>query len=211
MAFKFWQRLKGRKIVPQESFADLMTRWRAGDPSAATPIFLRYMTDLVRLASQRLASNIRQKIDPEELVQSAVGSFLRIEQDKAIELDGWDSLWSLLATITIRKCNHAVRDYLTDKRDVRRESVRVPLPGESSASWLVMDSGPTPAEAAVMAEVAEELLNGLDDHVRPIVELSLQGYTVAEIKKRLNLTERTVYRQLERIKAKLIKQAGEEK
>src|SRR5260370_19543483 len=50
----------------------------------------------------------------------------------------------------------------------------------------------TPLEAVVLSETVEEWLAGLDEEERPILELSLQGYTTREISERLGRAERTV-------------------
>ena len=50
-----------------------------------------------------------------------------------------------------------------------------------------MESAPAAGQAKV-----EQLLAGLDEDERPIVELSLQGYTTREISERLGRAERTV-------------------
>ena len=51
---------------------------------------------------------------------------------------------------------------------------------------------PTPLEAAILSETVEQLLAGLDEEERPILELSLQGYSTREISERLGRAERTV-------------------
>ena len=48
-------------------------------------------------------------------------------------------------------------------------------PGEA------IDREPTPLEAAVLAETVEQMMRGLEPDDRTIIELSLQGYTAAEI------------------------------
>jgi RNA polymerase sigma-70 factor (ECF subfamily) len=48
------------------------------------------------------------------------------------------------------------------------------------------------AEAAVLSETVQQLLAGLDEEERPILELSLQGHTTREISERLGRAERTV-------------------
>jgi RNA polymerase sigma-70 factor (ECF subfamily) len=62
-----------------------------------------------------------------------------------------------------------------------------------AARWLEpFGREPTPLEAAVLGETVEELLAGLDEDERPILELSLQGHTTREISERLGRAERTV-------------------
>lgn len=196
--------------MSQSSFDDLLARWRGGEETAAAAIFQRYVSGLVALASRRLAGAIRQKVDAEDLVQSAFKSFFVRDAIQPYAVDSWDNLWALLATIILRKCGRQVRQFLTDKRNVRREAERAAGGGDSSASWELIAREPTPDEAVALADAVESFLDGLDDRVRPIAELALQGLSAAEIAARTNLTERTVYRQLERIKAKLRQRQDEE-
>ena len=56
---------------------------------------------------------------------------------------------------------------------------------------------------SLLSETLERLLNGLDEGERPIVELSLQGYSTREISEQLDRPERTVRRLRERVRAQL--------
>ena len=62
---------------------------------------------------------------------------------------------------------------------------------------------PTPEHAAVMAETIEQLLAGLTPDERPVIELSLQGYTAQEISEMLGRAERSVRRMRERLRNQL--------
>jgi RNA polymerase sigma-70 factor (ECF subfamily) len=62
---------------------------------------------------------------------------------------------------------------------------------------------PTPDQAAVLAETVEQLLRDLEADERPILEMSLQGYTAREISEKLGRAERTVRRRREQIRQKL--------
>jgi RNA polymerase sigma-70 factor (ECF subfamily) len=68
-----------------------------------------------------------------------------------------------------------------------------PPQGGEAAPWQEpFGREPTPLEAAVLTETIGQLLAGLDEEERPILELSLQGYTTREIAERLGRAERTV-------------------
>jgi RNA polymerase sigma factor (sigma-70 family) len=97
--------------------------------------------------------------------------------------------------ITRRKCR-ARHDYLrADRRDIGRESER--------DECLTVDSQPTPAEAAMLAETLSTWLAGLDPPSRAILEHGLQGFQTAEIAIRLGRSERSVRRVRERAEATL--------
>ena len=58
-----------------DSFNDLMARLRSGDSSAETLVFRRFVHRLIALASRQFATEIREKVDVEGVVQSACKSF----------------------------------------------------------------------------------------------------------------------------------------
>src|SRR5262249_52939510 len=96
-----------------------------------------------------------------------------------------------LTLITVRKCAERAAYHRAERRDATRE---VSLQGGSEATpWLdPLGREPTPLEAALLNETVEQLLAGLDEEERPILELSLQGHTTREISERLGRAERTV-------------------
>jgi RNA polymerase sigma-70 factor (ECF subfamily) len=185
-----------------ESFEDVMTRLSAGDQAAAAEVFSRFARRLIALARLHLDGRLRQKVDPEDVLQSAFKSFFLRQAQGEFDLGGWDSIWALLSVITLRKCGRQSDLFSALSRDVGREAT--PLAGEQAdASWQALARDPTPAEAAVLAETVELLLRDLKEREREIVSMALQGYTAAEISARLNRPRRTVYNLLERIKKRL--------
>jgi RNA polymerase sigma-70 factor (ECF subfamily) len=177
--------------VMVNSFAELLAHLRAGDDAAGHEIFRRFAHQLVALAHGRISAALHHKVDPEDIVQSTFKSFFRRYGEGDMELVNWDSLWGLLTLITVRKCAERAAYHRAACRDAAREVS--PPHGEEAASWLEPFSRePTPLEAAVLSETVEQLLAGLDEDERPILELSLQGYTTREISERLGRAERTV-------------------
>lgn len=186
-------------MAQARTFEELMACLQAGDEQAAQEIFDRFGRRLIGLARTRLAAALRTKEDPEDVMQSVLKSFFRRQADGHYDLQNWDSLWSLLTTITLRKCGHRLRRFKTERRDVRRE---VTLPGaeEEAGNWQAIAREPMPSEALRLAETVEQVMRELDERGRAIFSLSLQGYDVPEISTKINRAERTVYRTLERIK-----------
>jgi RNA polymerase sigma-70 factor (ECF subfamily) len=91
-------------MTQDATFAELMARLSQGDEAAAVQIFQRYAQRLIALARDRLGQVLRQKVDPEDVMQSVFKSFFARHADGQYKLDSWDSLWALLTTITLRKC-----------------------------------------------------------------------------------------------------------
>jgi RNA polymerase sigma-70 factor (ECF subfamily) len=188
-------------------FIEVMARLRAGDNAAAAEVFRRFANRLIALARTHLDARVRQKVDPEDVMQSALKSFFLRHQDGQFDLAGWDSLWSMLVVITLRKCGHEIAHYRAACRDVQRE--RVPSSGlteDSAPSWEAVANEPTPTQAALLAEAVEQVIQALgDERERRILELSLQGYRPAEISAHADVrrSERTVQRVLDRVRRRL--------
>jgi RNA polymerase sigma-70 factor (ECF subfamily) len=182
-----------------DSFADFLTRLRSRDGDAARQVFERFSRRLVGLARKRVADHLRHRVDPEDVVQSAYKSFFVRYGGGELDAAGWDGLWGLLALITLRKCAERAAYHGAQMREVAREAA-----GAADGPWAEgLSREPTPEEAAELAEVVGQLVESLDADERPVVELSLQGYTTSEISERLGRPERTVRRLRERVRARL--------
>ena len=109
-------------------------------------------------------------------------------------------------TITLRKARNAAKKQFRDKRDIAREVTLADHDASESAHWALeqMDAAsPSPAEAALLNEALERRLGVLaEPGLRQIALWRLEGYTNREIADRLDCTERSVERRLERIRSK---------
>jgi RNA polymerase sigma-70 factor (ECF subfamily) len=191
------------------SFADLMARLQAGDDEAASTVFHRFAKRLIVLAHQRLDTQLRQKVDAEDVIQSVFRSFFAHQAaGELLDLRSRENLWGMLVVMTLRKCRRQKRLFYADRRDVRREVALSRLASEMNGSELY-DREPTPGEAAVLTETVEELLYQFTGRPRKILVLYLQGSTVPEISSQMGCTERAVYRTYERVQEWLRCQAGE--
>jgi RNA polymerase sigma-70 factor, ECF subfamily len=163
--------------------------------------FERFTRRLIGLARAHLGARLRHKVDPEDVVQSAYKSFVLRYGDAEIGSKGMDALWSFLALITLRKCADKARHFQAECRDFRREaSADV---GDSEPWRGAICREPTPEHAAVIAETVEQLLADIAPAERPIIELSLQGYSTQEVSERLGRAERSVRRLRERLRKQL--------
>jgi RNA polymerase sigma-70 factor (ECF subfamily) len=187
-------------MTQDRPFADVMQRLRAGDQDAATQVFQRFADRLIALARGRLNPVIRAKLDPEDVLQSVFRSFFTRHAEGQFDLANWDSLWSMLVVLTVRKCGRRVGYFHAARRDVLRERAPEPAVQESNMAWEQMAAEPTPAEAAILTETVEQLMRRLDERERQVLALRLQGYTIPEISAQLGRAERTVERVLERVR-----------
>jgi RNA polymerase sigma-70 factor (ECF subfamily) len=190
-------------MAPESSFADLMARLRAGDQDAARQVFQRFAARLIALAHGHLDPLVRRKTDAEDVVLSAFKSFFQRWAAGKWDVGNWDSLWSLLVCITLRKCGREVKYFHRSVRDVRKETALPPAGEDAVGDCELLADEPTPAEAAMLAETLEQFLAGLDERDRQIVRLRLEDYTVPEISIRVGLTEYTVKAVLDKVRKHL--------
>jgi RNA polymerase sigma-70 factor (ECF subfamily) len=187
-------------MADKASFADLLGRLRAGQGDAAATIVRQYGRRLEALARIQLGHGILRKEDPQDVLQSVFKSFFRRVAGGQFCLENRQDLWTLLLTLTLHKCRHRVEYYTAQRRDIRRE-----LPDLDGADviWNMLAREPTPMDAAILTETVQRLLDSLTEQQRPIVALSLEGGTVVQIARRLNVTQRTVQRVLKGVRERL--------
>jgi RNA polymerase sigma-70 factor (ECF subfamily) len=190
-------------MAASSSFTNIMARLRAGDETAAQEVFRRFVGQLVRLAHRQFDPVLRCKVDPEDVVQSAYKSFFLRYREGKLQVKDWNNLWGLLTLITLRKCLDRVAYHRADCRDAQREAAAQPGAEGSQPWWEAVAREPTPEEAAILTETIEQLLRDLEPAERPILQMSLQGYTTPEISASLGWPERSVRRLRKRLRKRL--------
>ena len=187
--------------------SELLARLQAGDDAAATAIFRRYAGRLLGLAHSRLDAHLRQKMDPEDVVQSVFRSFFQRQAAGQFTFKDWDDLWALLVVFTVRKCLGKADFYHAACRDTRREEGASDDP-QGAASWQALAREPTPDEVLALGDLVEQLFAGFDPREQQILSLCLQDWTAVEVKAELGCSERTVYRIQERARKRLKRLIG---
>jgi RNA polymerase sigma-70 factor (ECF subfamily) len=142
-----------------------------------------------------LGTRLRQKVDPEDIVQSAFRSFF-VKKVAAYDLQDWEGLLGMLIRITHRKCSRQAARFAAGKRSVNRESSGTDSEGMSLLDWATQVSEPTPQEAAELNDTIDNLFCLLDDLAKEVFMLRMQGFEIAEIAAQVDRTERTVLRKL---------------
>lgn len=170
---------------------ELLRRAAAGDETAETEIFERYVQRLTALARSRLATKLAARVDAEDIVMSAYRSFFMAARDGRFELHRGGDLWRLLVELTLHKLYRTAHYHLAQQRSVEREQ---PSDNDSGQFRILAGHEPTPQEALAAAEELEAVLGKLDARDRQAIELRLQGYELAEIAEQLHCHERTVRR-----------------
>ncbi|MBB3204872.1 RNA polymerase sigma factor (sigma-70 family) [Rhodopirellula rubra] len=177
---------------------------KAGDSVAANRIWQHYFDRLVRLVRGRLRGQNRAISDEEDIVLSVFDSFYAAaENGRFPDLSDRDDLWKLLLRMAARK---VVDKHRHDRRQRRGGNVRLHSlddGGDDRAFMEAIGDEPSVEMVLMMEESVEQLFSHLG--VGPLQDLAvakLEGYTNAEIAKRLGCSERTIERRLNLIREK---------
>ncbi|WP_205855196.1 protein kinase domain-containing protein [Pirellula sp. SH-Sr6A] len=169
---------------------ELVEMWRSGSQDAARVLLARYEVRLVALVASRLNRKYRGGIAPEDLVQSAMGSFFRVTRANAspsIKLESTASAWNILATFVRRKLARALERETAAKRGGGR--TRISLDDLETD----LSTNPSVTEANELLDEIHSMLNS--DHSR-LLELLLENKTQREIAEQLGVDERTIRRRI---------------
>lgn len=194
--------------MPQDEVTTWMFQLANGDSTAASPLWDKYFSDLVRLATRKLGGVPLRDVAPEDIALSAMQSFYHgITHRKFDAMNDRTDLWKLLVTITARKVTAHRRRHFAQKRGggmVRGESVFEQYDEQRDnpdGIGNVLGTAPTPEFAVSVAENCESLLQQLaDETLHRIAVMTLEGYRTEEIALKLDCAKRTVERKLARIR-----------
>jgi DNA-directed RNA polymerase specialized sigma24 family protein len=191
---------------------DDITQWlgrlQAGDRADVQKLWDHFFQRLVHLAQKHLRGSRQRMADGEDVALSAFDSFCRAaERGRYPRLADRDSLWRLLATITVRKAAKVVERERHQKRGggavLGESALGFPKRSGEMPAGIEQVAGkkPTPQFEAELASECRRLLELLgDDKLRLIAVWRMEGYTVEEIAAKLNCVPRTVGRRLRLIR-----------
>lgn len=165
--------------------ASLVRQARDGNETAALRIYERYAERMLALARAKASPALAQREAPEDIVQSAFGSFFRGLSKGGYHVPHGRDLWSLLVVITLNKVRAKGAFHRAAKRDVRatvgEEQLRHAT-GPDSASDLEL--------------LVEEAMSRLPEHARRMIVMRIQGHDLAAIAEATDRSYRTVERVL---------------
>jgi len=166
-----------------------MQRLQSGDQAEARAIFERYQHRLVALAKLKLCRGLRSKVDPEDIVQSALLSFFMRQRRGDFNLDNWGKLFSLLMLITIRKSVNRTAHLQAARRG-----------GANGAVGIDRDCGEfvskeaNPEDVVAFDETVEIMMTWLTSKEQTALRMMQDGYSMREISEGVQLSQRTLTR-----------------
>lgn len=175
---------------------ELIAKWRTGSQEAAAVLMERYRLRLIALVASRLSRGQRSSIDPEDVVQSAMGSFFRNSgpaSQSRLHIESKQSVWNLLATFARRKLSRSLERASAAKRGAGWDRNLLDHVG-------LVELLQSPSESQEVAELVNDLNAMLGPEQVELLELLFAGNSQREIAEQLSVDERTVRRRVTTIR-----------
>jgi ECF sigma factor len=167
------------------AWEELMGRLHARDELSWELVARRFKPGLVGLINGRLRQPIMpQKAEPDDVLQSALASFVRGFDAGKYKLRGWPGVWYLLERHVGWKCNRYLERYTAEKRDYRRE--------RSLCNHDLPDPTSIVSANCILDELVDRLINVLTLDEFRVLELCLDGFSIDEIARHLKVARTTV-------------------
>lgn len=179
-----------------------MTENAARSHMTDSQILAGYLPKLIRLAERNMSSQLRQKVDAEDVGQSVMGSVIRQAKEGILQIEQSDDFWRLIMTITLNKVRKKVRHFKAQKRDISREqaiSPDGPQLAELAIDFRCLPEIPSLEDAAALSEVLNQLDTRLDPKCRQVLAARLQNLPQGEIAKQLNVSTKSIGRYMKKI------------
>jgi RNA polymerase sigma factor (sigma-70 family) len=176
----------------------LLRQARDGRGEAFALLYRRYAKRLRALVRSQTSQALAPRFDPEDVVQDAFSAlFVEVVTGGCEVFEGQD-VWGLLVVIALNRVRALANWHRAARRDVRRT-----LGGDLSER--LMGAVPAPEEWpwVEIRLLIREVLGQLSPKERRVVELRIEGYTVAAIASGARVSARTVERVLHRFRSLL--------
>jgi RNA polymerase sigma factor (sigma-70 family) len=171
----------------------LLRRLAGGQETAADILYRRYADRIRALARARLPDHVHARLDPDDVVQSVFRAFFESARRGLYQVPDGESLWRLLAVVTVNKVRSLYAYHAAARRDAR-----------ATVGWGGDETSPTTDPESDLMELAvRDVLEQLPAAERTAVELRLEGYEVAEIATRTGRSKRSVERSLQKARERL--------
>ena len=191
-----------QKNEPKERTSDegddrsLLRKFRAGECDAATDLYVRYANRLQALTRQQTNPAFASRFDPEDVVQSVFRTFFRRVSEGMYDVPPGEELWNLLLVLALNKIRTLGKHHQAQKR-----SVRTTLSMEEVD--VAGDAQDNDNSYRVLKLVVDEMLGGMTEFKREIIELRIQGHQVQDIAEKTGRAKRTIERILQQFKQRL--------
>jgi RNA polymerase sigma-70 factor (ECF subfamily) len=182
---------------PLESLSELLHKAAHGDEAAQSRFVERYGKHVLRIVRRGLVPRLRSIFDSADFVQDIWASFFA--QCPGAEV--WESPERIAAYLTAMAGNK-MTEIFRQRFQSHRYNLRRELQFDEDVHERLCDrptTDPTPSQHFMAEEQFQQLLQGLPDHYRRILELRRAGYTHEEIAQQLGIHKKTVSRVIQQV------------
>jgi RNA polymerase sigma-70 factor (ECF subfamily) len=183
----------------------LLRRLQHGQADASTELYVRYAERLLALTAAQSSPDLGRRVDPEDIVQSVFRTFFRRASLGHYTVPDGEEIWKLLLVIALNKVRATGAFHRAAKRDVRRTSG-----GEAFDRAVESQPGQDETALSFLRMVVEELLQGLPEAHRRMIELRIEGHEVNDIAAAVQRSKRSVERVLQDFRQRLDALIGED-
>lgn len=191
-------------MIEESTIGPWLSRLKASDAAAMNVVWERFFDALVAYANRHLGEHPHLKGTGEDVAASVFESLWRgCREGRFQNVTSQSELWWTLLKMAKMKCvNHArVENAVKRGGGVAPASLHDAHIGQAAYAALVSQE-PDPQYLAAVADELRHCLDELSDSsAREIAALTLEGYTVAEIAARVDLSQSSVRRKLELVRA----------
>ncbi len=167
----------------------------AGTASGAEKLDRKYRQPLLARINLGMDNRLRRREDPEDIVQSVMGTVFRRAAQGQLHFEHTSELWCLLETVTRHKIiKHA---------EYQKAKKRTPKAEEQQDADALLDREPTADEQAVTKDLIDNLLKGLDQSYSKIALLLAKGHSERAIAEQLKCTRSAVTTKICRLRKRL--------
>ncbi|HEX6961323.1 MAG TPA: sigma-70 family RNA polymerase sigma factor [Lacipirellula sp.] len=179
----------------------LLRRFRSGEQDAATTLYERYARKVQDVAKARTSPALAPRLDADDVVQSVFRTFFRRASEGQYEVPDGAELWNLLHVISLNKIRSLASHHRAAKRNV---AATTPLEDNRAIASEGEDG------LRLLKMVIDEALEAMPDDQRRMVQLRIEGHSVAEIALATQRSKRSVERLLQDFRGRLSRLIFEE-
>lgn len=191
---------KRAKMTASTNFQLLLESAKNGDEAAMSELVSKYETEVRLVARLRLGNALRPHLDSLDLVQSVHKSVLLGLRSSRFDISSPEKLVALALTIVRRK---VARKWRKLKRQQRLSNHFGELQTLPALLAGLNTSDPDPQHEATIVEATAQVLQGLDNTEKQMIQMRLEGYTTAEIARQLGLDPDVLRVKLSRLRRRL--------
>lgn len=191
-------------MIIQSTVSEWIEQLKDGQDEAATKLWNHFLEKLTAIVRLKLRACSKAISDEEDVVIVAVNAcFKALQENRYPKIKNRDDLWKLLSKIAERKAIDQIRKTNKGVDGIRANISFMVVSGKSSIfdglqEWPCNE--PTPEFAAEIAENLNRLLGVLDERLRNIALLKMQGFTNCEIGEKIGRSIPSVERYLRMIR-----------